>query len=677
MSAAVRVSYVHDDERGAVAVQIAPTGPAARAPVNVCAVVDVSGSMNELARVKDKTGVEINDGVRLLDVVKHALRTIAHGLGPNDRMSVVAYSTIARVVVQLVSMDETNKRSALDGIEGLRAGGQTNIADGLREGLDVLREHWSSSGITAIMLLTDGQPNVVPPSGHVTMLQRYAEKNQFMVPVHTFGFGYQAESRLLVEIAEYTKGLYAFIPDATLVGTVFISTLAALFTTLSTTATLLLEYDSSDAATKDPAPFAVRVLEEPGRVVTEMDIGALHQEQARTVVLTCGRAPARVAVRYSAAPCVVAVESSPAPSLSAQWLRSESARQSAAVCIARCVELGRSGKLVEARAAVSAILASADLPAGLRVDIEGQVAEALEDASFARWGQHYLPSLGAAHLYQVSNNCKDPGVQAYGGPLFRALRAETEDIFLALPPPTLTRHTAPPNMEVYAGYSGSCFSGECPVEMRDGTSRLVKDIKKGDEVKGGATVVCVVRTDTEKTVDMTRVGDLIVTAWHPMRGDDGQWVFPCEVEGAKTASCDAVYNFVLDRLHEVTVAGKKLVTLGHGLTGAVVAHPYFGTRAVIEDLQNAIGWEMGVVRLVGSVRGADGLVCGLISPKNGPRMGRNKVTNGEGQEVPSVFGRSRTRCARETDGPTIEVAVAPKIGARNPHAKFLYEDTHF
>jgi Mg-chelatase subunit ChlD len=615
MSAAVRVGFVLDAERREVAVGIAPTGPAARAPVSVCAVVDVSGSMGDPARVKDGKGVEIDDGLSLLDVVKHALRTIAHSLGPNDRMSVVAYSTIARVVVELVTMDEANKRSALEGIEGLRAGGQTNIADGLREGLDVLRH---SSGITAILLLTDGQPNVVPPSGHVTMLQRYAEKNEFIVPIHTFGFGYQAESRLLVEIAEYTKGLYAFIPDATLVGTVFISTLAGLFTTLATTATLLLEYDASNAATKEPVPFAVRVLEEPGRVVTEMDIGALYQEQARTVVFTCGRAPTRVAVRYSAAPgVVVVVESSSAPSLSVPWLRSESARQDSAVCIARCVELGRRGKLDDARAAVSAILASADLPATLRVDLEGQVAEALETKeSFARWGQHYLPSLGAAHLYQVSNNCKDPGVQDYGGPLFRALRADTEDIFLKLPPPTVTRHTAPPNMEVYAGYSGSCFSGECLVEMRDGTSRLVKDVKKGDEVKGGATVVCVVRTDTGHLVDMTRVGDLIVTAWHPMRGDAGKWVFPCEVTGAEAirGACGAVYNFVLDRRHEVTVSGRDLVTLGHGLTGPVVAHPYFGTREVIEDLQMASGWERGLVRLIGTVRDTEGLVCGLVSP---------------------------------------------------------------
>jgi hypothetical protein len=669
MSAEVRVGFVHDSERHEIAVEIAPTGPAARAPVNVCAVVDVSGSMGELARVKDRTGTEVNDGLTLLDVVKHALRTIAHGLGPNDRMCVVAYSTIARVVVELVAMDEGNKQSALAGIEGLRAGGQTNIADGLREGLDVLRAH-KPHGITAILLLTDGQPNVVPPSGHVTMLQRYAEKHQFVVPIHTFGFGYKAESGLLVEIAEHTKGLYAFIPDATLVGTVFISTLAGLFTTLSSTATLVVEYESSAEHSKETpvlnetlfqAPFEVRVREEPGRVVAELDIGALHQEQARTVVLSCGRgsvAPVRVAVRYStwtaeAQGGVIESSSPSVPSLSVPSLSglsglsvpslsglsdlsvpsdlrasplsdlsvlraspSERARQEAAVCIARCVELGKRGKLEEARAAVGAILANADLPASLRVDVEGQVAEALETKSFERWGQHYLPSLSAAHLYQVSNNCKDPGVQEYGGPLFRALRADTEDIFLKIPPPTVTRHTAPPNMEVYAGYSGACFSGECLVAMHDGRSILVKEVKKGDVVKGGATVICVVRTETSRKVDMTRVGELLVTAWHPMRGDTGQWVFPCEVEGAETVagSCDAVYNFVLDRTHEVTVGGRDLVTLGHGLTGPVVAHPYFGTREVIEDLGMSSGFSKGLVRLVGTVRGADGLVCGLVSP---------------------------------------------------------------
>ena len=31
--------------------------------------------------------------------------------------------------------------------------------------------------VNSIMILTDGLPNVIPPRGHIPMLQRYKEKN--------------------------------------------------------------------------------------------------------------------------------------------------------------------------------------------------------------------------------------------------------------------------------------------------------------------------------------------------------------------------------------------------------------------------------------------------------------------------------------------------------------------
>lgn len=39
-----------------------------------------------------------------------------------------------------------------------------------------------------------------------------------------------------------------------------------------------------------------------------------------------------------------------------------------------------------------------------------------------RWGRHYLLSLARAHHLQICSNFKDPGVQFYGGPLFKSLR---------------------------------------------------------------------------------------------------------------------------------------------------------------------------------------------------------------------------------------------------------------
>jgi len=52
-----------------------------------------------------------------------------------------------------------------------------------------------------------------------------------------------------------------------------------------------------------------------------------------------------------------------------------------------------------------------------------------------KWGKHYLTSLIAAHTLQLCHNLKDPGVQHYGGALFRSLRDAAEKTFLQLPPP--------------------------------------------------------------------------------------------------------------------------------------------------------------------------------------------------------------------------------------------------
>ena len=38
---------------------------------------------------------------------------------------------------------------------------------------------------------------------------------------------------------------------------------------------------------------------------------------------------------------------------------------------------------------------------------------------YKKWGQHYLPSLANAHMLQMCNNFKDPGIQFYGGALFK------------------------------------------------------------------------------------------------------------------------------------------------------------------------------------------------------------------------------------------------------------------
>jgi hypothetical protein len=331
----------------------------------------------------------------------------------------------------------------------------------------------------------------------------------------------------------------------------------------------------------------------------------------------------RVTLQYAGATRVTAPPA-PAGAEDLARMRAELARQTSAALIRRCVELGTCGKFGEAQAAVRAHAEAwaADADAGLLADLQGQVLEAVSDKlQFERWGRHYLPSLSGAHASQVSNNCRDAGVQRYGGPVFRKLREAFEDVFLELPPPVATyrmqpavQPPTPVNIAAYMSNSGPCFEGGGMVAMSDGTHKRVDEVRKGDVVLGGRTVVCVVRTDSERSLtDLTRVGTLLVTDWHPIRYEN-QWAFPCLVPGATVvrAACDAVYNFVLDAGHELTIDGTACVTLGHGLEGPVVSHAYFGTERVVDDLQRMRGWSDGLVPLIGTLRGPDGLVCGLV-----------------------------------------------------------------
>merc|ERR1712137_607535 len=94
----------------------------------------------------------------------------------------------------------------------------------------------------------------------------------------------------------------------------------------------------------------------------------------------------------------------------------------------------------------------------LHADVSGRMSKAFDGKDrFCRWGKHYLRALLRAHQLQVCTNSMDPGLQVYGGDLFKTIREEGDRIFVTLPPPK-TPH--PPPMPVPA----SRVSEEKPAE---------------------------------------------------------------------------------------------------------------------------------------------------------------------------------------------------------------------
>lgn len=65
----------------------------------MCCVIDTSGSMEESAAIKDEKGNKEEFGLCILDIVKHAVKTIINCLSANDRLAIVEFHSTAETVL--------------------------------------------------------------------------------------------------------------------------------------------------------------------------------------------------------------------------------------------------------------------------------------------------------------------------------------------------------------------------------------------------------------------------------------------------------------------------------------------------------------------------------------------------------------------------------------------------
>lgn len=566
-------------------------------PQNVVFVVDTSGSMDN--EVGASTGEQ--DGFSILDVTKHGIRTCMCGLRPQDRAAIVTFSTDARMVMPLRKMDAGGKAQLEVALAGINPCGGTNIWAGLELGLQQLG---STAG--TIFLLTDGQPNYRPPRGEVTMLKNAMDGCDNIV-VNTYGFGYNLDSKLLVELARSTQGSYSFIPDIGTLGTVFVHAMANLGTAVDRSITLNIETEGTIAM--------------PEIVKTNwgytLPLGRITKGQTRDIFIECDK--------------VVSVTAQKVDELT----RSDDAPdqpdcQIVSMGIFQCHGIARMNP-EQANTFLNGLMAAVTDPK-LQEDLNGQVREAIMSEHYRKWGRHYLPSLALAHWTQQCNNFLDKGIQEYGGATFLDLRDKLDKAFNELPAPTPTHRervvtrfrstgrqvtATPERMSSYNSASAPCFAGHCQVETADGNSKPCQDIRKGDSVmtsKGPAEVVCVVKTPCQNSVaKLCKIGRLMVTEWHPI-SLGGEWKFPSKIQPVQSYPCEFVYSFLLEEgFPDMYIEEVKCITLAHGIKNDDVAeHPFYGTRHVVNSLKELRGWHEGLVVIRGAMRDTEtNLVNGL------------------------------------------------------------------
>ena len=532
--------------------------PKGRVPVAVVCCVDTSGSMRSLAKVKNDQGQEESGGLSQLDLVKHAIRVVLASMTEADSLGLVSFNTNANVVLPIMKMTKENKETVSAALTNLLPTGMTNMWDGLFKGLEQLREA-DCPGNANLMLFTDGRPTVQPPRGHVEMLHRYRDEHQVLpCAVNTYGFGYELDSALLSELASEGCGTYAFIPDASLLGTVFVNSITNQLAKCGrdiivnveereglkladacvvggyqhtrTTWGVTTNLGSAQYGQSRDAVFRVTAPVERGEAGQVLMLGSItaswynleKRERETLEVITLQDEYVKNSVipekRDVAELHRVRLESLEAIT-KAHTLGKAQDYRTAAQCVRECVS----------KLTLSSVIMYKEIE-DLQKDFEGQIMESVTETAFRKWGQHFLPSLVNAHLMQQCNNFKDPGVQHYGGPLFSAIRDILDKAFLEIPAPVPShvqgllgqqpqpaggpalRHgygggAAAPrqkkaNMGNFYNRGGGCFAGDCHVHVvsSEGSATLtrVDAVQKGDTVLAhdgtAQTVVCVVRT---------------------------------------------------------------------------------------------------------------------------------------------------------------------------------------
>lgn len=475
-------------------------------PCDIVLVIDVSGSMESEAPVPTNPGEQTeHNGLTVLDLTKHAARTILETLNENDRLGIVTFAGDAEVVQKLIPMTATNKKLAKKNIGKMYSKDITNLWHGIKEGIKLFEtESKGSLGkVPAIMVLTDGMPNhMCPPQGYVPMLRGM---EQLPATIHTFGFGYSLRSGLLKSIAEIGGGNYSFIPDAGMIGTVFVHAVANLQSTYANNAVLRLTYpkylELEETTGESVDKIKPGVLEGEGPDATmqlTIHLSNIQYGQSRDIYLrhanidtirnaaeagyetelTQEPPAVNVSLNYQRLTSVVERVTAtqtlliPGPTLDPSITAYHDSRSRIVAFLSTLYPL-RADEEHQAlptlpedmasrlRALITSLpvnqpgfasnatcqsllhdLVGADSVPGSAPT--GQIALALSTPEFYnRWGVHYLPSLAGAHARQACNSFKDPGPLQYGigSPLFQACRDLLDAAFDALPAPKPSRST--------------------------------------------------------------------------------------------------------------------------------------------------------------------------------------------------------------------------------------------
>ena len=166
----------------------------ARPGHNLVFLIDTSGSMF---------------GSDRLDLVKRAFTLLLEELDPEDTVSIVAYASQDRVVLE--GTPAADKTRIMEAIAELEAGGSTNGSAGITRAYEIASKYYREGGVNRILLATDGDLNVgMTSEGDLARL--VAEKRESGISLTCLGFGMgNYKDNKMEALADYGNGNCRYI----------------------------------------------------------------------------------------------------------------------------------------------------------------------------------------------------------------------------------------------------------------------------------------------------------------------------------------------------------------------------------------------------------------------------------------------------------------------------------
>lgn len=167
-----------------------------RAPLDLVACVDVSGSMQ---------GVKLHRA-------KDSLRKLVGQLSAGDRLGIVAFESEPHAIFASATMTAENKELAREAIDRLRPMGSTNMSGGLAASLAMLTapraEASRENVLRRVLLFTDGHANSGLIEGDIAGWAALIRENARRISVSWFGYGEDHNAGFLSALADVSRGNY-------------------------------------------------------------------------------------------------------------------------------------------------------------------------------------------------------------------------------------------------------------------------------------------------------------------------------------------------------------------------------------------------------------------------------------------------------------------------------------